>query len=80
MWHKLRKTFFGRPSQLPSANPSLEPTVLIDALTGLDLGRKPWRTVGATEQRLRDKNKRSWVTSSKGWSDMLGRFSSRSGN
>ena len=39
--------------------------------------RKPWRTVGLTEQRLRAANKQSWITSTKGWSDILGRFSSK---
>jgi len=80
MWHQLRRRLFGAPVRLPSDNPSMEPTVLIDAVTEADLERKPWRTVGITEQRLREKNKRSWLTSSKGWSEMLGRFSSGSGN
>jgi hypothetical protein len=40
--------------------------------------RRPSQTVGTTEQRLRAANKKSWVTSTKGWSDILGRFSSGS--
>ena len=32
------------------------------------------RTVGLTEQRLRARNKQSWMTSTKGWSDFFGRF------
>ena len=32
------------------------------------------RTVGLTEQRLRARNKESWMTSQKGWSDFFGRF------
>lgn len=32
------------------------------------------RTVGDTEQRLRAANKQAFMTSSKGWSDALGRF------
>ena len=35
-------------------------------------------TVGLTEQRLRAANKQAWTTSSKGWSDVFGRFSSKS--
>lgn len=34
------------------------------------------RTVGVTEQRLRARNKQSWMTSTKGWSDLFGRFTS----
>jgi len=36
------------------------------------------RTVGLTEARLRAANKEAWTTSSKGWSEILGRFSSKS--
>ena len=36
---------------------------------------KHWGTVGSTEQRLREANRRSWHTSAKGWSEILGRFS-----
>lgn len=36
------------------------------------------RTVGLTEARLRARNKEAWTTSSKGWSEILGRFSSKS--
>jgi hypothetical protein len=32
------------------------------------------RTVGLTEARLRARNKQSWLTSQKGWSDFFGRF------
>jgi hypothetical protein len=32
------------------------------------------RTIGLTEQRLRAANQQSWMTSTKGWSDFLGRF------
>ena len=32
------------------------------------------RTIGLTEQRLRARNKRSWKTSTPGWSDFFGRF------
>jgi hypothetical protein len=32
------------------------------------------RTVGLTEARLRARNKQSWMTSTKGWSALFGRF------
>ena len=32
------------------------------------------RTIGLTEQRLRARNKQSWMTSTKGWSNFFGRF------
>ena len=31
-------------------------------------------TIGLTEQRLRARNKESWRTSTKGWSNFFGRF------
>jgi hypothetical protein len=34
------------------------------------------RTIGLTEERLRARNKQSWMTSTKGWSDFFGRFTS----
>ena len=33
-----------------------------------------YRTIGLTEARLRARNKQSWMTSAKGWSDFFGRF------
>ena len=41
-----------------------------------DSGAKPRarRTIGLTEQRLRAANQQSWITSSKGWSNVFGRF------
>ena len=32
------------------------------------------RTIGLTEARLRARNKQSWKTSTKGWSNFFGRF------
>ena len=32
------------------------------------------RTIGLTEERLRARNKESWITSTKGWSNFFGRF------
>ncbi|HST08454.1 MAG TPA: hypothetical protein VLJ83_09785 [Gemmatimonadaceae bacterium] len=34
------------------------------------------RTVGLTEARLRARNQESWMTSTRGWSDFFGRFTS----
>jgi hypothetical protein len=41
-----------------------------------DSGAKPRarRTIGLTEERLRAANRRSWISSGKGWSDLFGRF------
>lgn len=36
--------------------------------------RRVYRTVGLTEARLRARNKQSWMTSTPGWSDFFGRF------
>ena len=46
------------------------------AMINEDPGAKPRarRTVGLTEARLRAANQQSWMTSGKGWSDFLGRF------
>ncbi len=66
MWHRLRYRLFGIPVPHQSANPSLNETILDGRITSDDLTRKAWRTVGLTEQRLREKNKRSWLSSSKG--------------
>ena len=35
---------------------------------------RTYRTVGLTESRLRARNKQSWMTSTRGWSDFFGRF------
>ena len=33
-----------------------------------------YRTIGLTEARLRARNKESWMTSTEGWSNFFGRF------
>jgi len=38
------------------------------------IAARPRRTIGLTEQRLRAANQQSWITSSKGWSGLFGRF------
>ncbi|HZI99024.1 MAG TPA: hypothetical protein VFD22_00090 [Gemmatimonadaceae bacterium] len=75
MWQQLRNRLLGTRAARRSSTPSLDETILNGRIRSVDSAPKPWRTVGITEQRLRDKNKRSWLTSSKGWSEVLGRFS-----
>ena len=74
MWQKLRRRLFGIPATR-SSSASMSETILNGRVRSVDTPATPWRTVGITEQRLREKNKRSWLTSSKGWSEVLGRFS-----
>jgi hypothetical protein len=66
MWQQLRKRFFRSSSPHLSDHPSLDPTVLTKAVSGADQNQRPYRTVGITEQRLREANRRSWLTSFKG--------------
>jgi hypothetical protein len=42
--------------------------------TSVPRAPRVYRTIGPTEQRLRARNKQSWMTSTKGWSDFFGRF------
>ena len=76
MWRRLLALLFGSPAT-PSHHPVGGTTSRFDISSGTTLEKKPWRTVGLTEQRLRARNRESWITSTKGWSDMLGRFSSK---
>ena len=68
MWRRIAAMIFRSPVDSQHDNPTA---------SGVDGPRKPWRTVGLTEQRLRERNRESWITSTKGWSEMLGRFSSK---
>lgn len=74
MWKGMTKLFGG------SANPEKTATRRITPVKAGTDGEfeRASRTVGLTEQRLRAANKQAWITSSKGWSDVLGRFSSKS--
>jgi hypothetical protein len=79
MWNNITSRIFGSSSQPALAGRVAEP-VRIQARVVENTGspaKQPWRTVGLTEQRLRAANKQSWVTSTKGWSDLLNRFSGR---
>ncbi len=79
----LREKLFG-PPQIPAVTPAvLKKEKALAKINEIDAHvAKPRarRTIGLTEQRLRAANQQSWMTSSKGWSDFLGRFtrSSRS--
>jgi len=68
MWNNITSRIFGSP-RLPALHTLVENAV--------KPAKVPWRTVGLTEQRLRAANKQSWVTSTKGWSDLLGRVSGK---
>ena len=77
MKRNLMKKLFG-PRGIPGADSAtLKKKTKLAKINATDLGSaKPRarRTVGLTEQRLRAANKQSWMTSTKGWSDFLGRF------
>jgi hypothetical protein len=74
MWRRIAARIFGSPAE--SAHEQPLPMDRHDTPSGIDGVRRPWRTVGLTEQRLRERNRESWITSTRGWSEMLGRFSS----
>jgi hypothetical protein len=76
MWRHLVQRIFG-PSENSARAAARVENDRHDISTGANIARKPWRTVGLTEQRLRERNRESWITSTKGWSEMLGRFSSK---
>jgi hypothetical protein len=77
MLRRIKAMIFGSSVEPATAQPTADPMDRYLTPAGDDLVRKPWRTVGPTEQRLRARNRESWITSTKGWSEMLGRFSSR---
>ena len=74
MWRRIAAKVFG-----PRVESDRDQPISADVHTSgaVDGARRPWRTVGLTEQRLRERNRESWITSTKGWSEMLGRFSSK---
>lgn len=78
MWRRIAKSIFGPSRQTPGIHVDISPSRL-DTASNVEgtTARKPWRTVGQTEQRLREANRQSWITSTKGWSEVLGRFSSK---
>jgi hypothetical protein len=72
----LREKLFG-PRKIRDAGAStLKKEQTLAKINEPDPGARPRarRTIGLTEQRLRAANQQSWITSSKGWSALLGRF------
>lgn len=76
MWRRLAGRIFGS-SATPAHNAVPVAMDKHESHPGATGARRPWRTVGLTEQRLRARNRESWITSTKGWSEIFGRFSSR---
>lgn len=77
MRKSLRETLFGLRKKRSVADIAIKKEqVLADINEETNPVRRPrvYRTVGLTEQRLRARNKRSWITSTKGWSNLFGRF------
>ena len=74
----LREILFGvrMTRRAAASEPGRKEQVLADINDDTSLPRPPrvYRTIGLTEQRLRARNKQSWMTSTKGWSDFFGRF------
>jgi len=83
MKKSLRDTLFGfRKNEDAAANAAAVATRKEKTLASVNesetTSAKPrvYRTIGLTEARLRARNKQSWMTSTKGWSDFFGRFMS----
>jgi len=77
MKEHLGEILFGPREIQDAGTPTLKKEQTPAKINETDLGSaKPRarRTIGLTEQRLRAANQQSWMTSTKGWSDFLGRF------
>ena len=72
----LRERLFGTRDVRDAGATELKKEKTLAKINEPDPGAKPRarRTVGLTEARLRAANQQSWMTSGKGWSDFLGRF------
>jgi hypothetical protein len=72
----LRERLFGTRDVRDADAAELKKEKTLAKINEPDPGAKPRarRTVGLTEARLRAANQQSWMTSGKGWSDFLGRF------
>jgi hypothetical protein len=72
----LMQRLFGTRKARDSAPTPLKKEQTLAKINEPDFGAKPRarRTVGLTEERLRAANQQSWITSSKGWSGLFGRF------
>ena len=78
MLSKLMKMFFGSRNKENADTAAIRKEQTLAAVNVAETtANKPprvARTIGLTEQRLRARNKQSWMTSTKGWSDFFGRF------
>lgn len=76
MMKSLRNKLFGPPDNRDADATALKKEKTLAKINEPDPGAKPRarRTIGLTEQRLRAANQQSWITSSKGWSNLFGRF------
>ncbi len=72
----LRERLFGARDGRDAEAKELKKVETLALINEPDPSAKPRarRTVGLTEARLRAANQQSWMTSGKGWSDFLGRF------
>lgn len=81
-WGKMKRRFrdilFGFRTTRSAADAAAirKEQVLADINEATTQPRPPrvYRTIGSTEQRLRARNRQSWITSTKGWSNFFGRF------
>jgi hypothetical protein len=76
MKKSLRERLFGPAKNRDATATTLKKEQTLAKINEPDSGAKPRarRTIGLTEARLRAANQQSWITSSKGWSDLFGRF------
>jgi hypothetical protein len=76
MIKNLTERLFGSRGRPDTGVDSLKKEKTLAKINEPELDAKPRarRTIGLTEARLRAANKQSWITSSKGWSDLFGRF------
>ena len=73
----IQRLFGSRKSETPSAAAKSKKVKTLATINASDTSSaKPRtrRTVGLTEERLRARNEQSWMTSTKGWSNLFGRF------
>jgi hypothetical protein len=77
MIKSLREKLFGSRANREASATTLKKEQTLAKINEPDAGpAKPRvrRTIGLTEARLRAANQQSWLTSSRGWSDLFGRF------
>ncbi len=77
MMTNLRDKLFGSRANRDESATTLKKEQTLAKINEPDAGSarpRTRRTIGLTEARLRAANEKSWLTSSKGWSDLFGRF------